>query len=80
MRNRVDAVEGSPQNVRVADVAAHELDVRGEVLGPPCLTVHLRDQRVEGAYAVPAPEQLVCQMRADEARAARDENGLRRGT
>ena len=62
---------------RVADVADLKLDVRGEILRPAAVAVHLRLERVERPHTVPAREQLVGEMRADEARAARDQDLLR---
>ena len=77
MHDRVDAVERAANRIGVAHVADDELDVGGEILGPRHVAVHLRDQRVERAHAIAAREQRVGEMRADEARAARDENVLR---
>ena len=77
MNDRVDAVECAPKRVGVANVTLDELDVAGEIRRASFVAVNLRDQCVERAYAVTAREQLVGEMRADEARAARDEDPIR---
>ena len=78
MDDGIDAVERPPHRLRVAHVADLQLDVGREVLRPPGAAVHLRGEVVERAHAVPAREQLVGEMRADEARAAGDEDRARR--
>jgi hypothetical protein len=77
MHDGLDARERAANGNRISHVAADELDVGGEVLRPPQVAVHLRDQRVEYANAIAAREQGVGEVRADEARATRDENVLR---
>ena len=74
MDDGVDAVERAPDRVGVADVSDLELDVGREVVRASRALVHLRRQVVECAHAISAREQLVGEVRADEARAARDED------
>jgi hypothetical protein len=72
------AVECAPDCVRVADVADVELDVVGEIVGASPVRVDLRRQVVECADVIPVREQLIGEVRADEARTTRDQNELRR--
>ena len=74
MDDGVDSVECAPHGVGVANVSDLKLDVRREVLGPNDPFVNLRRQVVERADAVSVREQLVGEVRADEARAAGDED------
>ena len=76
MHDRVDAFDGAAECVGVADVADDELDLGGEVFGPLAAAVYLRREVVERAHAVPVREQLVGEVRADEAGPARDEDRL----
>jgi hypothetical protein len=78
MDDRVDPGERLPHRVGIAHVADPKLDVGSEISGPRAAAVHLRREIVERAYAVAAREQLVGEVRADEARAAGDENEPRR--
>src|SRR5262249_6786091 len=58
--HRIDAFESAPEGVAVADITDDELDGWVEVGGAaPLLSVHLRDEAVIGADAVPCVEQLV---------------------
>ena len=75
MDDRIDAGESPADRVGVANVADLELHVRGEVAGPAAGAVNLRREIVERAHAVAAREQLVGEVRADEARPAGDEDG-----
>ena len=70
----VDPVKCPPHGVGIANVSDLELDVRREVLGPGDAFMNLRRQVVERADAVSVREQLVGEVRADEARAAGDED------
>jgi hypothetical protein len=74
MDDGVDAVERTPDRVGIADVSDLELHVRREVVGTRRSFVNLRRHVVEGAHAIAARQELVGEVRADEARAARDEN------
>ena len=76
MDDRIDADERTAERIDVAHVAHLKLDVSGEIVGPRRSFVHLRRQIVERADAIPAGEQFVGEMRADEARASRDEDRL----
>jgi hypothetical protein len=78
MNHGVRAVESAPDCVRVTHVPDQELDVVGEIVGAIGARMDLRRQVVECAYAIAAREQLVGEMRADEARTTRDENELGR--
>jgi len=70
----VDTVERAPDRLSIADVSDLELDVGREVVRASGAFVNLRRQVVECAHAIPAREQLVGEVRADEARATRDED------
>ena len=73
--HRVDAVERASDRIRVAHVAAEQLDVGVKIRGPPGIgAVHLRRQIVERADAMSVPQQFVGEMRPDEAGAARDQD------
>ena len=76
MDDRIDADERTAERIDVAHVAHLKLDVGGEIVGASRSFVHLRRQIVERADAIAAGEQLVGEMRADEARASRDEDRL----
>ena len=69
MVDYLDAFERAFENALVAHVAAQELGLRVEVRGALGLAVHLRDKRVEHADSVPARDERVNEVRADEARA-----------
>ncbi len=76
MDDRIDAVERATQRIDVAHVAHLQIDVGREIVGTRSSLVDLRRQIVERADAIPAREQLVGDMRADEARASGDEDRL----
>lgn len=76
MEDGVDAVERPFDRRRVPHVSDDELDVRGEVRGPPAIAamnLRCQVQVIERAYAIPVREQLVGQVRADEAGATGDQ-------
>ena len=74
--DRVGAVERAAHGLGVADVADHELHLRAQVVRPRPALVHLLGEVVERPHAVPAGEQRVGEVRADEARAAGDQDEL----
>jgi hypothetical protein len=74
--DEIDVTEGARDRVRVPDVTTHELDVLGEVRRPFRGSVDLVDEAVEGTDGVAVRQQFVREMRADEARTARDEYPL----
>ncbi len=74
MDDRVDAVEGTPDGIVVADVAGHQLDLGVEVVGPLPLRMHLGVEVVERADGVALGQQPICEMGADEPGAARDQD------
>ena len=76
MDDCIDAVERATKRIDVADVAYLKLDIRSEIVGALGSFVDLRRQVVECADAITAGEQFVGEMRADEARAPRDEDRL----
>ena len=72
----VAALERPCDRLAVADVADLQLDLRVEVGGRHA-AVHLLDEAVEHAHAVPGAQQLVRQVRPDEAAAAGHQYGAR---
>jgi hypothetical protein len=66
--------ERAAYGVRVAHVAAHEVDLRREVRGSIEVAVHLRGHGIEHSYAVAVGQQLVSEMRSDETRATRNQD------
>ncbi len=69
----LDAVERRGDGVVVAHVGDDQLDLRVEVCGALASRVHLRIERVEDAHTVPALEQAIREMGADEPGAAGDQ-------
>jgi hypothetical protein len=74
MDDGVDAVERPADSAGVAHVTHDELDIRIEVRGPRGRAVHLLDEAVERTDAMPLRKELVGEVRADEAGAARDQD------
>jgi hypothetical protein len=81
--DRVDAVERPVHRAAVAHVAHHQLDLGIEVLGAAPVggrvAVHLLRERVERPHAMAVSQEQVGEVRADEARAAGDQDGLPHG-
>jgi hypothetical protein len=81
--DRVDPVERPVHRAAVAHVAHHQLDLGIEVLGAAPVggrvAVHLLRERVERPHAMAVSQEQVGEVRADEARAAGDQDGLPHG-
>ena len=76
MDDRVGAVERTAHGLGVADVADGELHLAAQVVRPRGTLVHLLGEVVERPHAIAAREQGVGEVRADEARAAGDQDEL----
>jgi hypothetical protein len=75
MEDGVDARERAPDVVGVADVTHPKLDVAAEVGRAGSVgTVNLRREVIEDADRVSVVKELIGEVRAKEACAARDEN------
>src|SRR3954469_15587870 len=74
MKDGIDAVERAAEGRAVAHVAHDEVGVWMKIGRTRGVAVHLRIQNVEHSYAVSARDEVVGEMRADEARAARDQD------
>ena len=71
MEDRVDAAQRSANRRWITDVADDELDLAVEVVGTAAgVAVHLGREVVEHPDPVAVGEELVCEMGADEAGAA----------
>ena len=54
VNHRVDAVQRASQRLRIANIADDQLYVGRQVIGPSSfLAMHLRDETIEHAYAMP---------------------------
>src|SRR5262249_2809626 len=82
VNDRVDAIEGTPHGVAVAHVAGLQLDSLVEIVRPLARRVNLRIEVVQRAHVVAVGKEPVCEVRADEAGAAGDQNlhGAREAT
>jgi hypothetical protein len=79
VEDRVDVLQRPVDRPPIPDVPLDQLHVGGEVLGPlAVLAMNLRHQGVQRAHPVPPREQLVGQVRADEARSPGDQYPLLR--
>ncbi len=79
MDDGVDPVDRAADDVGVAHVAGNQLDVSVQIVGPLGAVVHLLDEAVEHAHAVSGSDELVGEVRADEAGSAGDEDALGQG-
>ena len=74
MHDRIDAVEGTPHRLVVADVSDLQLDLRVQIAGPLAPGVHLGLEAVERTHLVPLGEEAIGEVGADEPGSTRDEN------
>ena len=75
MDDRIDAGQRALDRARVPDIARHALDLGVQIRGPGApLPMDLGIQNVEDPHPVALPEQLIAEMRSDEARAARNQH------
>src|SRR5258708_5093213 len=68
--------ESTSSSTAAPHVAALQLAGAGEIFGRRAALMPRRDETVQRPPAVPAREELVREGRADEAGAARDQDGL----
>ena len=80
MNDGVDAFECTSDGVGIADVPDLQLHVRRQIRGTAVSPVHLLRQVVKRANAMTALEQLIGQMRADEACTSRDQDRFAHAT
>jgi hypothetical protein len=80
MEDGVAALEREAHRVAITDVGADELDLGAQVRGAVAAGVNLGVQAVQRSHAVPAREELVREVRSDEACPAGDEHRLRHAT
>lgn len=75
MIDGVDVFERAADGSRVANVTVHQLDGRVEIGGPlRSRPMNLWGQEVERSHLVPPIDEIVGDVRANEAGAARDQN------
>jgi hypothetical protein len=70
MDDAVHTLEGTRDNVPVADIADDQLGVFGKIIWPLAIAVDLLDQAVEHADLVAAPKKFAGNGSADEAGSA----------
>jgi hypothetical protein len=78
MEDRVNAEQRAPHRRGVTHVSNHQLDLGVEIAGPHGgVAVDLRAETIQRPHRVAVPQQVVREVRADEARATRNQNSLR---
>jgi hypothetical protein len=74
MKDDIYILECELDDAWIAHVADHEIDATIEIRWSAARAVYLRDECIERADAVATREQLVCEMRPDEAGSSGDQN------
>src|SRR5947209_9007868 len=80
MDHAVGAFQRASDHVLVADIAADQLGVVGEIVGTLAIAVDLLDQAVEHSHLIAAAKQFLANGPADESGAAGDEHSFTQPT
>ncbi|GEM_PF-5611487 len=76
MDHAIDTCQRASDRIPVAYVGMDQFDITGKFRRLRIVSVHLGNERVEEANAVPALQQFASNEPADEACSAGNENGL----